>query len=117
MRACAVDDGFWPALAENDPRIQPQSRLPERAKARAPRPEDGKHGAPMPDACPIIAVACRWLATLGMSFLVLGCGALVVTLLVVLEMRRQRTPWRSVVIRAAFVFAVLMATIVAWRGL
>jgi hypothetical protein len=52
-----------------------------------------------------------------MSFLVLECGAVILTLLAVLEMRRQRTPWRSVVIRASVVLAVLTATIVAWRGL
>mgnify|MGYP007080211415 CR=1 FL=1 len=52
-----------------------------------------------------------------MNFLVLESGALILTLLAVLEMRRQRTPWRGVVLRAAIVLAVLTATIIAWRGL
>lgn len=52
-----------------------------------------------------------------MSFLVLESGAVILSLLIGLEMRRQRRPWGTVVVRSLIVLGVLTATIVAWRGL
>jgi hypothetical protein len=52
-----------------------------------------------------------------MSFIMLEIGAVVVTLLAGLEMRRQRVPWRSVLVRSAIVLAVLTTLIGLWRGI
>jgi hypothetical protein len=52
-----------------------------------------------------------------MSFVMLQGAAVILTLLIGWEMRRQRMPWRSVVIRSLIVLAVLTGLIVAWRGL
>jgi hypothetical protein len=52
-----------------------------------------------------------------MSFLVLEIAAVVLTLLAGLEMRRQRMPWRSVLVRSVIVLAVLTTLIGLWRGL
>lgn len=51
-----------------------------------------------------------------MSFMVLESGAVIVTMLVALEMRRQRLAWRSVLVRSLGVLGVLTAMIVMWRG-
>jgi len=51
-----------------------------------------------------------------MSFMVFEGGAVLVTVLVALEMRRQRLGWRSVLIRSLGVLGVLTAMIVMWRG-
>jgi predicted Co/Zn/Cd cation transporter (cation efflux family) len=51
-----------------------------------------------------------------MTFLMLEGAALFLTLLVGWEMRRQRVPWRTVVIRSAMVLALLTVVIIAWRG-
>lgn len=52
-----------------------------------------------------------------MSFIMLEIAAVVVTLLAGLEMRRQRVPWRSVLVRSVIVLAVLTTLIGLWRGL
>jgi hypothetical protein len=52
-----------------------------------------------------------------MSFMVLECGVAIFTVLVALEMRRQRRRWRSVLISSLILFAALTAMIVMWRGL
>ena len=51
-----------------------------------------------------------------MSFMVLESGAVVLTLLVAMEMRRQRLAWRSVLIRSLLVLGALTAMIAMWRG-
>ena len=51
-----------------------------------------------------------------MTLAILESGALVLTILMGMEMRRQRTPWRLVMIRLLIIFSVLSAMIVAWRG-
>jgi hypothetical protein len=51
-----------------------------------------------------------------MSFVMLESGAAVLTLLVAMEMRRQRLPWRSVFIGSLIVFGALTVMIVMWRG-
>jgi hypothetical protein len=51
-----------------------------------------------------------------MSFTVLEGVAVILTLLVAMEMRRQRLAWRSVVIRALGVLGVLTIMIAMWRG-
>jgi len=52
-----------------------------------------------------------------MTFMLLEGGAVVVTLLVALEWRRQQLPWRRVVIRSVIMLGVFTAMIGAWRGL
>jgi len=48
--------------------------------------------------------------------MVLESGAVILTLLVAIEMRRQRLAWRSVIIRSLGVLAVLTTMIAMWRG-
>ena len=48
--------------------------------------------------------------------MVLESAAAILTILIAMEMRRQRLPWRSVLIRSLGVLAVLTAMIVMWRG-
>jgi hypothetical protein len=50
------------------------------------------------------------------TFMVLETGAVIATLLVAREMRRQRLSSRAVVIGSLVVFATLTAMIVMWRG-
>jgi hypothetical protein len=52
-----------------------------------------------------------------MSFVMLESGALILTFLVGWEMRRQRLPWRSVLVRSLIMLGVLSAVIAMWRGL
>lgn len=52
-----------------------------------------------------------------MTFMTLESGVLVLALLIGWEMRRQRVPWRSVIVRSSIVFGLLTAVVVAWRGL
>lgn len=52
-----------------------------------------------------------------MSFMVLESGAVILTLLVVWELRRQQRSWRSVVVYSLIMLGVLTALIIAWRGL
>ncbi len=52
-----------------------------------------------------------------MNFIVLESGAVILTLLVAMEMRRQQLSWRSVLIRSLIVLGVLTAMIAMWRGL
>ena len=51
-----------------------------------------------------------------MSFMVLESAAIILTLLVAMEMRRQRLAWPSVLIRSLGVLGVLTAMIAMWRG-
>ena len=51
-----------------------------------------------------------------MSFMVLESGAVILTLLVAMEMRRQRLSWRSVLIGSLIVLGALTAMIGMWRG-
>ena len=51
-----------------------------------------------------------------MSVIVLEAGAVVVTLLVAREMRRQRFSWRFVVISSLIMLAAFTAMIMMWRG-
>lgn len=51
-----------------------------------------------------------------MSMLVLEAGVVVLTLLVALEMRRQRFSWSAILIGSLIVLGALTATIVMWRG-
>jgi hypothetical protein len=51
-----------------------------------------------------------------MSFLALESGAVVLTILVAMEMRRQRLSWRSVFFGSLLVLSTLTAMIVMWRG-
>ena len=51
-----------------------------------------------------------------MSFMALEGGVVVFTLLIAMEMLRQRRPWRSVLISSLTVFAMLTAMVVMWRG-
>ncbi len=51
-----------------------------------------------------------------MSFMVLESGAVVLTLLVAMEMRRQRLSWRAVLIRSLLVLGALTTMIAMWRG-
>jgi hypothetical protein len=48
--------------------------------------------------------------------MVLEGGAVVVTLLVAMEMRRQRLSWRFVVTSALIIFAAFSLMIITWRG-
>jgi hypothetical protein len=43
-------------------------------------------------------------------------AAVIVTVLMGLEMRRQQVPWRSVVVRSVIALGILTAMIVMWRG-
>lgn len=52
-----------------------------------------------------------------MAFVILETGALILTILIGMEMRRQNVPWRSVAIRLLIVGVVLTAMILMWRGL
>ena len=51
-----------------------------------------------------------------MTFMMLEGGAVVLTLLVAMEMRRQQLSWRSVLIGALIVLGALTAMIAMWRG-
>ena len=51
-----------------------------------------------------------------MSVLVLEGGAVVVTLLVAMEMRRQQMSWRFVLTSSLIMLAAFTAMIVTWRG-
>ena len=51
-----------------------------------------------------------------MSFMVLESGAVVLTVLVAMEMHRQRLSLRSVFLGSLTVFGTLTAMIVMWRG-
>ncbi len=52
-----------------------------------------------------------------MTFVILESAALVLTLLIGWEMRRQQMPWQSVIGLSLIVLGVFAATIVGWRGL
>jgi hypothetical protein len=52
-----------------------------------------------------------------MTFMMLESAAMVLTLLIGWEMRRQHVPWRSVIVRSLIALGVLTGVIVAWRGL
>jgi hypothetical protein len=52
-----------------------------------------------------------------MSFVILESGALILTLPVGWEIRRQRLPWRSVLVRSLIMLGVLSALIGMWCGL
>jgi len=51
-----------------------------------------------------------------MSFMELESAAIILTLLIAREMRRQRLAWRSVLIRSLGVLGALTAMIAMWRG-
>ncbi len=51
-----------------------------------------------------------------MTFMVLESGAVILTLLVAMEMRRQQSSWRSVLIGSLIVLGALTAMIAMWRG-
>jgi hypothetical protein len=51
-----------------------------------------------------------------MSLMVLESGAVILTLLVGWEMRRQQLAWRSVLIRSLILLGILTAMIAMWRG-
>ena len=51
-----------------------------------------------------------------MSFIMMESGAVVLTILVALEMRRQRLSAQSVFLSSLFVLGSLTAMIVMWRG-
>jgi hypothetical protein len=51
-----------------------------------------------------------------MSLVLLEGGAIVLTLLVAMEMRRQRRPWRSVLIGSLVVLGIATVMILMWRG-
>ena len=51
-----------------------------------------------------------------MSLAIMETGAVILTLLMGLEMRRQKMPWRSVVVRLLIALGILTAMIVLWRG-
>lgn len=52
-----------------------------------------------------------------MTFVMMESGAIILTLLMGLEMLRQKVPWRSVVIRSVIALGLLTAVIATWRGL
>jgi hypothetical protein len=52
-----------------------------------------------------------------MSFTLLESGAVILTLLIGFEMRRQRLPWRSVLVRSFIVLGIATGVIAMWRGL
>jgi hypothetical protein len=51
-----------------------------------------------------------------MTFTMLEGGAVVLTLLIAMEMRRQRRSWRTVLLSAVTVLATFTAMIMMWRG-
>jgi len=51
-----------------------------------------------------------------MTFMVLESAAVILTLLVAMEMRRQQLSWRSVLIGSLTVLGALTAMIAMWRG-
>jgi hypothetical protein len=51
-----------------------------------------------------------------MTFVILESGAVVLTVLVAMETRRQRLSWRSVFLRSLIVLGSLTAMIVMWHG-
>lgn len=51
-----------------------------------------------------------------MTFVMMESGAVILTLLMGLEMRRQKVPWRSVVVRSVIALGILTAMIAMWRG-
>lgn len=51
-----------------------------------------------------------------MTFVMMESGALILTVLMGLEMRRQNVPWRSVAVRSLITLGILTAIIVMWRG-
>lgn len=51
-----------------------------------------------------------------MSPLALEIGALVVTLLIAMEMRRQQQSWRAVLATSLIALGVFTAMIVSWRA-
>jgi hypothetical protein len=51
-----------------------------------------------------------------MSFIVLESGAVVLTILIAMEVRRQRFSWRSVLLCSLVILGTLTAMIVMWRG-
>jgi hypothetical protein len=67
-------------------------------------------------AVPDMGAASDILYITSMSFMLLESAAVVLTLLVAIEMRRQRLAWRSVVIRSLGVLGVLTIMIAMWRG-
>ena len=46
----------------------------------------------------------------------LEIGAVILTLLTGLEMRRQRVPWRSVLLRSLIILGIFTGAIAMWRG-
>jgi len=51
-----------------------------------------------------------------MSFVALESAAFVLTILVAMEMRRQRLSWRAVFVGSLLVLGSLTAMILMWRG-
>jgi hypothetical protein len=51
-----------------------------------------------------------------MTFMMLESGAVVLTLLIAMEMRRQRLSWQSVLVGSLIVLGALTAMIAMWRG-
>ena len=51
-----------------------------------------------------------------MTFIMLESGAVVLTLLVAMEMRRQQLSWQSVLSSSLIVLVALTAMITMWRG-
>ena len=51
-----------------------------------------------------------------MIFIMLESGAVALTILIALEMRRQRMTWGSVFLRSLVVLGAVTCMIVMWRG-
>jgi hypothetical protein len=51
-----------------------------------------------------------------MSLVLLESGVAILTFLAGAEMRRQRMPWRAVLVRSLILFMGLTLAILLWRG-
>jgi len=51
-----------------------------------------------------------------MTFGILESGAVLLTLLIAMEMRRQQMSWRSVLLCSLAVLGTMTAMILMWRG-
>jgi len=51
-----------------------------------------------------------------MIFVMMESAAVILAFLMGWEMRRQKVPWRSVVVRSVIALGILTAMIVMWRG-
>jgi hypothetical protein len=51
-----------------------------------------------------------------MSSMVLESGAILVTLLIAIEMRRQQQSWRTVLVSSLVALGIFTAMILSWRA-